>query len=72
MMKISLPEYIGGESIDTFLKFLREFLVYLINYNLMKPEADSHRVSLLGSAVKEGTMVVPTYNPPECRRRLDI
>ncbi|KAF8693079.1 hypothetical protein AX14_002337 [Amanita brunnescens Koide BX004] len=53
MMKISLPEYIGGESIDAFLRFLREFLVYLINYNLMKPEADAHRVSLLGSALKD-------------------
>jgi hypothetical protein len=52
-MKISLPEYIGGKSIDTFLKFLWEFLVYLINYNLMKPEVDAHRVSLLGSAVKD-------------------
>jgi hypothetical protein len=42
MMKIPLPEYIGGESIDAFLKFLQELLVYLINYNLMKPEADAH------------------------------
>jgi hypothetical protein len=53
MMKIPLPEYIGGESIDAFLKFLQELLVYLINYNLMKPEADAHRVSLLGSTLKD-------------------
>ncbi|KAF8697705.1 hypothetical protein AX14_001294 [Amanita brunnescens Koide BX004] len=53
MMKISLPEYHGGESIEAYLKFLREFLVYLINYNLMKHEADAHRVSLLSSALKE-------------------
>jgi hypothetical protein len=53
MMKIALPEYIGGESIDTFLKFLRELLVYLINYNLMKPEADAHQVSLLGLTLKD-------------------
>jgi hypothetical protein len=53
MMKIPLPEYIGGESIDAFLKFPRELLVYLINYNLMKPEADAHRVSLLGSTLKD-------------------
>jgi hypothetical protein len=46
MMKISLPKYIRGESIDTFLKFLQKFLVYLINYNLMKPEVNAHRVSL--------------------------
>ncbi|KAF8703041.1 hypothetical protein AX14_014253 [Amanita brunnescens Koide BX004] len=52
-VKIPLPEYIGGESIDAFLKFLREFLVYLINFNLMKPEMDAHRVSLLGSALKD-------------------
>jgi hypothetical protein len=51
-----LPEYIGGESIDAFLKFLRELLVYLINYNLMKPEADAHRVSLLGSTLKDGAL----------------
>jgi hypothetical protein len=56
MMKITLPEYIGGESIDAFLKFLRELLVYLINYNLMKPEADAHRVSLLGSTLKDGVL----------------
>lgn len=53
MMKVSSPEYIGGELIDAFLRFLWEFLVYLINYNLMKPEADAHRVSLLGSVLKD-------------------
>ena len=53
MMKITLPKYSSSESIDAFLKFLQELLVYLINYNLMKPEADAHRVSLLGSALKD-------------------
>jgi hypothetical protein len=53
MMKIPLPEYIGGKLIDAFLKFLRELLVYLINYNLMKPEADAHQVSLLRSTLKD-------------------
>jgi hypothetical protein len=53
MVKIPVPEYTGGESIDTFLKFLREFLVYLINYNLMGPSAELHRVSLLGASLKE-------------------
>jgi hypothetical protein len=52
MMKIPLPKYIGGESIDAFLKFLRELLVYLINYNLMKLEADAHWVSLLRLTLK--------------------
>jgi hypothetical protein len=53
MMKIPLPEYTGGESIDAFLRFLREFLVYLINYNLMGHNADIHRVSLLGASLKD-------------------
>lgn len=52
-MKIPLPEYTGSESIDAFLKFLREFLVYLVNYNLMGPNADLHRVSLLGASLKD-------------------
>jgi hypothetical protein len=42
MVKIPVPKYTGGESIDAFLKFLREFLVYLINYNLMGPSAELH------------------------------
>lgn len=53
MVKIPVPEYTGGESIDAFLKFLREFLVYLINYNLMGPNAELHHVSLLGASLKE-------------------
>jgi hypothetical protein len=53
MVKIPVPEYTGGESIDAFLKFLREFLVYLINYNLMGPSAELHRVSLLRASLKE-------------------
>jgi hypothetical protein len=53
MVKILVPKYTGGESIDAFLKFLREFLVYLINYNLMGPSAELHRVSLLGVSLKE-------------------
>ena len=53
MMKILLPEYAGSKSIDTFLRFLREFLVYLVNYNLMGPNADLHQVSLLGASLKD-------------------
>jgi hypothetical protein len=53
MMKIPLPEYTGGKSIDAFLRFPREFLVYLINYNLMGHNADIHRVSLLGASLKD-------------------
>ena len=53
LMKISLPKYYGGEAIDTYLKFLREILLYFVNYNMMTPDADAHRVSVLGSALEE-------------------
>ncbi|KAF8648899.1 hypothetical protein AX14_008773 [Amanita brunnescens Koide BX004] len=53
MMKILLPKYVGSESIGAFLRFLRDFLVYLVNYNLMGPNADLHRVSLLGASLKD-------------------
>ena len=52
-MKISLPKYYGGEAIGTYLKFLQEILLYFINYNMMTPDADTHRVSVLGSALEE-------------------
>ena len=52
-MKIPIPEYVGGESINVFIKFLREFLGYLIDYNMMKPEMDVYQVSAMGSALKD-------------------
>ena len=53
MMKIPLPEYSGGESIDSFIKFLREILLYLVNYNVMGPDDDASRVGILGSTLKD-------------------
>ncbi len=53
LMKIPLPEYSGGESMDAYMKFLRELLLYLLNYNLMKPDSDAHRVGILGVTLKD-------------------
>jgi len=53
LMKIPLPEYLGGESMDTYMKFLRELLLYLLNYNLMKLDSDAHRVGILGVTLKD-------------------
>ena len=53
MMKIPLPEYSGGDSIDSFLRFLREILLYLVNYNVMGPDDDASRVGILGSTLKD-------------------
>ncbi|KAF8626392.1 hypothetical protein AX15_004890 [Amanita polypyramis BW_CC] len=53
LMKMPLPEYSGSESMDSYMKFLRELLLYLLNYNLMKLDSDAHRVSILGVTLKD-------------------
>ena len=51
-VKLSPPEYEGGETIDEFLKFMRELLNFLSIYSLLKPEADLFRVKFLGQILK--------------------
>jgi hypothetical protein len=51
-LKLTVPEYNGGDTIDELLRFVKELTNYFLIYNLMKPDMDRFRVSLLGQMLK--------------------
>jgi hypothetical protein len=51
-LKLTAPEYNGGDTIDELLRFVKELTNYFLIYNLMKPDMDRFRVSLLGQMLK--------------------
>jgi hypothetical protein len=51
-LKLTAPKYNGGDTIDELLHFLKELTNYFLIYNLMKPDMDRFRVSLLGQMLK--------------------
>ena len=51
-LKLKLPEYNGGDTIDELLHFVKELTNYLLIYNIMRPDMDHFRVLLLGQMLK--------------------
>jgi hypothetical protein len=51
-LKLSPPEYSGGDTIDELLRFVKELTNYFIIYNLMKDDLDCLGVAVLGTLLK--------------------
>ena len=51
-LKLMVPKYNGGDTIDELLHFMKELTNYFLIYNLMKLDMDHFRVSLLGQMLK--------------------
>ena len=51
-LKLSPPEYSGGDTIDELLHFVKEVTNYFLIYNLMREDLNHLRVTVLGTLLK--------------------
>jgi hypothetical protein len=51
-LKLTPPDYSGGDTIDELLRFVKELMNYFLIYNLMKEDLDRLRVAVLGTLLK--------------------
>ena len=51
-LKLSPPEYSGGDTIDELLRFMKEVTNYFLIYNLMRDDLDCLRVVVFSTLLK--------------------
>jgi hypothetical protein len=51
-IKLSMPEYNGGDTLEGFIRFTKEATKYLSLYNLLRPDYRSYHTDFLGQMLK--------------------